>query len=44
MQKIIVAALVAGVLLTAACNTVHGAGKDVASAGNSVAKAADSAK
>ncbi len=40
MRIIITAALFAGALLTAACNTVEGAGKDVASAGDAVAKAA----
>lgn len=44
MRKILTASMIAAAMLTAACNTVHGAGKDVASAGNSVAKAADDAK
>jgi predicted small secreted protein len=40
MRIIIATALLAGALLTAACNTVEGVGKDVASAGDAVAKAA----
>ena len=41
MRKIIELTLVAGVLLAvAACNTVHGAGKDVQSAGSTIANAA----
>ena len=40
MRFIITAALLAGALLTAACNTVEGVGKDVSSAGDAVAKAA----
>ncbi len=37
--------LVAGVLLlAAACNTVEGAGRDVSSAGDAVANAADRSK
>ncbi|HET8611879.1 MAG TPA: entericidin A/B family lipoprotein [Sphingomonas sp.] len=44
LQKIITAGLIAGALLTAACNTIEGAGKDVSSAGNAVANAADNSK
>ena len=44
MRKIIGLALVAGALLVSACNTVEGVGKDVSSAGDTVAKTADSAK
>jgi len=44
MRKIIGLALVAGALLVSACNTVEGMGKDVSSAGDTVAKTADSAK
>jgi len=40
MRIIIAAVLIAGALLTAACNTVEGVGKDVSSAGDAVAKAA----
>ncbi len=40
MRTIITAALLVGALLTAACNTVEGVGKDVSSAGDAVAKAA----
>ena len=40
MRRIVTAALLAGALLTAGCNTVQGVGKDVASAGDAVAKAA----
>ena len=40
MRIIITAALLAGALLTAACHTVEGVGKDVSSAGDAVAKAA----
>ena len=44
MQSIFTVAIIAAAVLVASCNTVHGAGKDVESAGNSVAKAADNAK
>ena len=44
MRKLIGMALVAGALLVSACNTVEGAGKDVSSAGDTVAKTADEAK
>ncbi|WP_156679897.1 entericidin A/B family lipoprotein [Sphingomonas profundi] len=44
VRKIFTLALVAGGLLTAACNTVEGAGKDVSSAGDAVAGAADRSK
>ena len=44
MQKaLLLATLVAG-LAVGACNTVEGAGKDVSSAGDAVAKTADEAK
>ena len=44
VRKIItVAAIVSGLALTA-CNTVEGAGKDVSSVGNTVAKTANDAK
>lgn len=44
VRTIITASLVAGALLTAACNTVSGAGKDVSSVGHATTKAADKAK
>jgi len=43
-RKLITAGLVSAAIFLTACNTVHGAGKDVSSAGNAVAKAADNAK
>ena len=44
MRKIVGMALVVGTLLISACNTVEGVGKDVKSAGSTVAKTADDAK
>ena len=44
MRKFAGLALVAGALLVSACNTVEGVGKDVSSAGNTVAKTADKSK
>ncbi len=44
MRKLIGLAVVTGALLVSACNTVEGAGRDVSSAGNAVANAADGAK
>ena len=44
MRKIVAVALVAGTLLVSACNTVEGVGKDVSSAGSTVAKTANDAK
>ncbi|KTT99615.1 entericidin EcnAB [Sphingomonas yabuuchiae] len=44
MRKIMGLAIVAGALLVSACNTVEGMGKDVSSAGNTVAKTADKSK
>lgn len=44
MRKLVGFAAVAGALLVAGCNTVEGVGKDVKSAGNTVAKTADDAK
>ena len=44
MRKLIGLALVAGSLLVSACNTVEGIGKDVGSAGDTVAKTADDSK
>ena len=44
MRKLVGLALVAGALLISACNTVEGVGRDVSSAGNTVAKTTDDAK
>ncbi|MBX3594314.1 entericidin A/B family lipoprotein [Sphingomonas sp.] len=44
MRKFLALALVAGGLALSACNTVEGIGKDVSSAGDTVAKTADGAK
>lgn len=44
MRKLVGMVVVAGALLTAACNTVAGAGKDVSSAGQAVSNTANDAK
>ncbi|MBD8620293.1 entericidin A/B family lipoprotein [Sphingomonas sp. CFBP 13728] len=44
MRKLVGLAIVASALMVSACNTVEGAGKDVSSAGKTVAKTANSAK
>ena len=44
MRKLVGLALVAGALLVSACNTVEGAGRDVSSAGDAVAKTANKTK
>ena len=44
MKKIIGMFVVAGALMVSACNTVEGVGRDVSSAGNTVANTADGAK
>jgi len=44
MRKLYALSLIAGMLLVTACNTIQGAGEDVASAGNTVANTADKAK
>lgn len=44
MRKIMTVAAIASALLITACNTVEGVGKDVSSAGDTVAKTADDAK
>ncbi|QNA83138.1 entericidin A/B family lipoprotein [Sphingomonas sp. So64.6b] len=44
MRKLIGMAFVAAALMVSACNTVEGVGKDVKSAGDTVAKTADDAK
>lgn len=44
MRKLIVLAGLASALAVSACNTVEGVGRDVSSAGDTVAKTADGAK
>ena len=44
MRKILTCAALAGAILVSACNTIEGAGRDVASAGDTVANVADDAK
>ena len=44
MRKLIVLAAAASALLVASCNTISGAGKDVAAVGHAVTKTADDAK
>jgi predicted small secreted protein len=44
MRKLVGLAMVAGALMVSACNTVEGVGKDVKSAGDTVAKTADKSK
>jgi len=44
MRKVLGLVIVAGALMVSACNTVEGVGKDVKSAGDTVAKTADDAK
>jgi predicted small secreted protein len=44
MRKLVGLAFVGCALLVSACNTIEGAGKDVSSAGETVANTADSAK
>ena len=44
MRKILVLAVTAAAMLTAACNTIAGAGQDVSAAGRAVSGAADDAK
>lgn len=44
MRKLLTCAALAGAFLASACNTVQGVGRDVASAGDTVAKAADENK
>lgn len=44
MRKLVALALVAGTMMVSACNTVEGVGRDVSSAGNTVARTADGAK
>ncbi|MBP6546991.1 MAG: entericidin A/B family lipoprotein [Phenylobacterium sp.] len=44
MRKVLVLAVVAAAMLTAACNTISGAGRDVQAAGRAVSGAADDAR
>jgi predicted small secreted protein len=44
MRKVLTAAVLTGAFLVTACNTVEGVGRDVSSAGNTVAKTADKSK
>lgn len=44
MRKVLVLAVTTAALLTAACNTVSGVGRDVSAAGKAVSGAADDAK
>jgi len=44
MRNLIILAVMTACLATAACNTVSGAGKDVASVGHAVTDTADDAK
>ncbi|MEH3103570.1 MAG: entericidin A/B family lipoprotein [Sphingomonas phyllosphaerae] len=44
MRKVLTVAVLAGAVLVSACNTVSGVGKDVSSAGDAVAGAADKHK
>jgi entericidin B len=44
VRKFFAVALIIAGIGVSACNTVQGAGKDVSSAGNAVAKAADDSK
>ena len=44
MRKILILAAASAALLVSACNTIAGAGKDVAAAGHAVTQTADDAK
>ena len=44
MRKVVGMVALAGALLISACNTVEGVGRDVSSAGDTVAKTADDSK
>lgn len=44
MRRLVGSVIIASALLLGACNTIEGIGKDVRSAGDTVAKTADSAK
>lgn len=44
MRRILASTILAATLAVSACNTVHGFGKDISSAGDAVANAADKTK
>ncbi|MGH6614862.1 entericidin A/B family lipoprotein [Sphingomonas sp.] len=44
MRKLMGIAVVAAALMVSACNTIEGVGRDVSSAGDTVAKTANGAK
>lgn len=44
MRNFLTLVVLVGATLTAACNTVHGAGKDAKSVGKAVSKTVDKAK
>ncbi|MFZ3483979.1 entericidin A/B family lipoprotein [Sphingomonas sp. 3-13AW] len=44
MRKVLSLMVVTGALMVSACNTIEGAGRDVSSAGDAVAGAADNNK
>ena len=44
MRKVLVLAAAAAALTISACNTIEGAGKDIAAAGHAVTQTADDAK
>lgn len=44
MRNVVILAAVAAALLTAACNTVSGVGKDIIAAGKAISHTADDAK
>ncbi|HEX5379686.1 MAG TPA: entericidin A/B family lipoprotein [Phenylobacterium sp.] len=44
MRKVVILVVAAAALMTSACNTISGVGRDVQAAGKAVAGAADDAK
>ena len=44
MKKIVAFSILAAALMTSACNTISGMGRDVSSVGKTVSKTADGAK
>lgn len=44
MRTLVLMALAGAALLTAACNTISGAGRDISSAGKAVTRTADDAR
>ncbi|MBI1407686.1 MAG: entericidin A/B family lipoprotein [Caulobacter sp.] len=44
MRKIVILAILAAAMSTAACNTIKGAGEDVSAAGDAVSDTAEQAK